>query len=129
MGRTFCGEKAILTSLLVLNQLEITNRSIKPTVARLSYVLHDSSISRDPHLLTIMAAPIQLSQSSHHRYIIEIIASADNRIQSGNQSHLIEACTSCIIMRNQRSKRSSFEFLILTSRNRPGGAKLRQKNC
>ena len=34
------------------HHLEIISQSIKPTVERLSYILHDSSISRDPHLLT-----------------------------------------------------------------------------
>ena len=29
------------------------NQSIKPTVERLSYIVHDSFLSRDPHLLTI----------------------------------------------------------------------------
>ena len=35
------------------HHLELNNQSIKPTVERLSYILHDSSISRDHHLLTI----------------------------------------------------------------------------
>ena len=48
-----CGAKAIPTSLLVFyRHLELNSQSIKPTVERLSYIFHDSSISRDPHLLT-----------------------------------------------------------------------------
>ena len=48
-----CGAKAIPTSYSCHHHhLEINSQSIKPTVERLSYILHDSSISRDPHLLT-----------------------------------------------------------------------------
>ena len=46
-----CGAKAMPTSHHH-HHLEIISQSIKPTVERLSYFLHDSSISRDPHLLT-----------------------------------------------------------------------------
>ena len=42
------------------HHLEIISQSIKPTVERLSYILYDSSISRDPHLLTqCMPQPAQ----------------------------------------------------------------------
>ncbi len=34
------------------------SQSIKPTVERLSYILHDSSISRDPHLLTVVSSHV-----------------------------------------------------------------------
>lgn len=34
------------------HRLDIISQSSKSTVKRLSYILHDSSISRDPHLLT-----------------------------------------------------------------------------
>ena len=48
-----CGAKAIPTSYSCHHHhLEINSQSIKPTVERLSYILHESSISRDPHLLT-----------------------------------------------------------------------------
>ncbi len=36
----------------VYHHLQIISQSIKPTVERLSHILHESSISRDPHLLT-----------------------------------------------------------------------------
>ena len=43
-----CGAKAIPTSYSCHHHhLEINSQSIKPTVERLSYILHDSSISRD----------------------------------------------------------------------------------
>ncbi len=49
----FVGAQATITSLLVFyHHLEFYSQSIKPTVERLSYTLQDSSISRDPHLLT-----------------------------------------------------------------------------
>ena len=46
------------------HHLEIVSQSIKPTVEQLSYILHDSSISRDPHLLTAASTYIELLQTS-----------------------------------------------------------------
>ena len=49
-----CGANAILTSYFCYHHhLEIISQSIKPIIKRLSYILHDSFISCDPHLLTI----------------------------------------------------------------------------
>ena len=45
-----CGAKTISTCFY--HHLELNSQSIKPTVDRLYYIFHDSSISRDPHLLT-----------------------------------------------------------------------------
>ena len=52
-----CGAKAIPTSFLVYfhHHLELNSQSIKPTLEQLSSIFHDSSISRDPHLLTLGA--------------------------------------------------------------------------
>ena len=49
-----CGAKAIPTSLFHHHYQEIISQSIKPTVKRLSYIFHDFSIRRDPHLLTVV---------------------------------------------------------------------------
>ena len=53
----FVGQRRFPLLFLYHHHLEIINQSIKPTVERVSYILHDSSISRDPHLLTISAPP------------------------------------------------------------------------
>ncbi len=60
-----CGAKAIPTSLssIIIIHLEIISQSIKPTVERLSYILHDSSISRDPHLLTYPSSALLTLQT------------------------------------------------------------------
>ena len=62
-----CGAKAIPTSLLVFyHHLELNSQSIKPTVERLSYIFHDSSISRDPHLSTGSKVRLRDGMSSGH---------------------------------------------------------------
>ena len=53
LSRIFVGQRRFPLLFFYHHHLEIINQSIKPTVERLSYILHDSSISRDPHLLTI----------------------------------------------------------------------------
>ncbi len=53
LSRIFVGQKRFpLLFFFYHHHLEIISQSIKPTVERLSYFLHDSSISRDLHLLT-----------------------------------------------------------------------------
>ena len=48
--RIFVGQRWFpLLFLLHHHRLELNNQSIKPTVERLTYIFHDSSISRDPH--------------------------------------------------------------------------------
>ena len=48
----FVGRRRFPLLFLYHHHRELNSQTIKPTVARLSYILHDSSISRDPHLLT-----------------------------------------------------------------------------
>ena len=53
LSRIFVGHKRFpLPFFFYHHQLETINQSIKPTVERLSYILHDSSIGRDPYLVT-----------------------------------------------------------------------------
>ena len=52
LSRIFVGQRRFPLLFFFYHHLEIINQSIKPTVERLSYILHDSFISRDPHLLT-----------------------------------------------------------------------------
>ncbi len=54
----FVGQSRFPLLFFYHHHLEIISQSIKPTVERLSYILHDSSISRGPHLLTISSSPI-----------------------------------------------------------------------
>ena len=55
--RIFVGQRRFpLLFLLHHHHLELNSQTIKPTVTRLSYILHDSSISRDPHLLILSGA-------------------------------------------------------------------------
>ena len=48
----FVGQRRFPLLFVFYHHLEIITQSIKSTVERLSYIFHDSSISRDPHLLT-----------------------------------------------------------------------------
>ena len=52
LSRIFGGQGRFPLLFFLYHHLEIISQSIKPTVERLSYIFHDSSISRDPHLLT-----------------------------------------------------------------------------
>ena len=54
------GANAIPTFFLFhdYHHLELNNQAIKPTVERLSYILHDTSISRDSHVLTDYAVDV-----------------------------------------------------------------------
>ena len=55
-SRIFVGQRRFSLLFLFSSYLEIIGESTKPTVERLSYIFHDSSISRDSHLLTINSA-------------------------------------------------------------------------
>ena len=52
LSSIFVGQKRFPLLFFFYHHLELNSQSIKPTVERLSYIFHDSSISRDPHLLT-----------------------------------------------------------------------------
>ncbi len=54
---TLWGKGDSHSSSFLYHHLEITSQSIKSTVERCSYILHDSSISRDHHLLCKRPAP------------------------------------------------------------------------
>ena len=51
--RIFVGQRRFPLLFLYHHHRELNNQSTKLTVARLSYIFRDSSISRDPHLLKI----------------------------------------------------------------------------
>ncbi len=53
LSRIFAGQRRFPLLFFFYHHLEIIIQSIKPTVERLSYILHGSSISRDPQLLTL----------------------------------------------------------------------------
>ena len=50
-------------------------------VARLSYILHDSSISRDPHLITHAGAVLHAAESG--RFSFALATDDLNRLGSG----------------------------------------------
>ena len=52
LSRIFVGQRRFLLLFFFYHHLELNSQSIKPTFEQLSYIFHDSSISRDPHLLT-----------------------------------------------------------------------------
>ena len=53
LSRIFVGQRRFPLLLFFHHHLELNSQSIKPTVEQLSYIFHDSSISRDPYLLTM----------------------------------------------------------------------------
>ena len=57
LSRIFVGQSRLLFLFLLYHHLEIISQSVKPTIERLSYVFHDSSISRDRHQLTVTTDP------------------------------------------------------------------------
>lgn len=51
---------SLFSSFFYHHHLEILSQSIEPTVERFSYILRDSYISSEPHLLTLAISSIYM---------------------------------------------------------------------
>ena len=65
----FVGQRRFPLPFLFYHHLEINNQSIKPTVERLTYFIHNSPIIRGLHLLTNTESSVETSSTKPLEYL------------------------------------------------------------